>query len=78
MLKALYASNLLVGSSKNKIDGDMTNSHAIETQCFSPPEMEQWPAEIEIYKKGKNKIEEATYHSCQFSYPLLLKSPAPA
>lgn len=36
---ALYESNPDVGSSKNKIDGDVTNSQAIETRLFSPPEM---------------------------------------
>ena len=36
-------SNPEVGSSKNKIEGDVTSSQAIETLRFSPPEMDRWP-----------------------------------
>jgi hypothetical protein len=33
----------LVGSSRNRIDGLVTSSHAIDTRRFSPPEIERWP-----------------------------------
>ena len=33
----------LVGSSKKRIDGLVTSSHAMETRRFSPPEMDLWP-----------------------------------
>ena len=33
----------LVGSSRKRIDGLVTSSHAIDTRRFSPPEIERWP-----------------------------------
>lgn len=33
----------LVGSSRNRIEGLVTSSHAIDTRRFSPPEIERRP-----------------------------------
>lgn len=38
----------LVGSSRNRIDGLVTSSQAIETRRFSPPEIDRLPEDTSI------------------------------